>query len=445
MRHDYLQFVARANLKEHLLAALGRYWPGRAELVENLPIPEQPFPEINGALSLVEVTLPDWGKSCGIGGFLVVPSEACTTPESPTWQTVDWWLAAFLLLECWHERRWENENGVIHSYGARLRQWDSRVWERAWVNRIALFLRSWAALTEGREAAEIFGSIPSPQLHISHDVDAVSKTWSIRLKQGLFIGYNVFRLLAARRYGDAINRAIQGIRFILLDDDWWKVEAVQDLERSAGLRSQFNFYADMRAWAPQRWLFDPGYSIKAPRIHALLLDLEKGGWSIGLHQSYDAWRSSALMRQQRECLETLISRPVSSCRQHWLRFSWAETWAAQSAAGFKQDTTLMFNDRPGFRAGAALSWFPWDSGTGRPHSLRVLPTVFMDSHFFDYEQMNVEERKAAFRFWLGEIVAVGGEAAVLWHPHSLSRDYGWGDGFREMLDCIKEFTACLKP
>jgi hypothetical protein len=30
--------------------------------------------------------------------------------------------------------------------------------------------------------------------------------------------------------------------------------------------------------------------------------------------------------------------------------------------------------------------------------------------------------------------AVGGEAAILWHPHTLSTDYGWQSGFQEMLE-----------
>jgi hypothetical protein len=433
--------VDRAQLKQHVLAALARYWPASAELVGRLPIAEQPFPIINCSLALIEIPLPKWAATHGVGGILVVPREACTTPENPNWQTVDWWLAIFLLLECWHERAWEQEHGVIHSYSNRLKRWDHRIWERAWVNRIALFLRSWVTFSEGREDTEIFGPLPRAELHITHDVDAVSKTLSIRLKQGLFIGYNAIRLFLARSYSAAIKKTLQGIRFVFLRDEWWKLDAVQNLERSAGLRSQFNFYADLRPWSPSRWLFDPGYNIKSPKMRALLKDLEEGGWSIGLHQSFDAWNSVSLIRSQRECLESLITKQVNSCRQHWLRFGWATTWSSQSKAGLSQDTTLMFNDRPGFRAGAAVGWSPWDAGAGKSHALRALPTIFMDSHFFDYQQMNAEQRQAAFHYWLGEIAAVGGEAAVLWHPHSLSRDYGWGDDFRELINCIKEFTA----
>jgi hypothetical protein len=148
------------------------------------------------------------------------------------------------------------------------------------------------------------------------------------------------------------------------------------------------------------------------------------------------------MRVQRERLQSLVSAPVTACRQHWLRFSWRETWAAQSAAGLEQDTTLMFNDRPGLRVGAALAWAPWDPLQGRAHAVSELPTVLMDSHFYDYEPMESEQRRAAFRYWIDEIVAVGGQAAVLWHPHTLASDYGWKEGFGELISQLKGRAAC---
>jgi hypothetical protein len=442
MQSDGLQPVPRARLKRHLLAALGRYWPERAGLVEQLPIQERFFPEVVGPLQLVDVTLPAWGASFGVDGVLVVPREACDDPTSPTWQTVDWWLAAFLLLECWHERAWENKHGVIHSYSTRLTGWDRRVWERAWVNRIALFLRSWAAFATGQDAAVLFGSLPSAELLITHDVDAVEKTWAIRLKQGAFFGFNATRLLAMGRFKAAGSLMAQGLRFLVGRDDWWMVGVMQELERQAGLRSQFNFYADDRPRTPKRWLFDPAYSISDPKLVAQLVDLALGGWRIGLHQTYDAWYSPQLMSRQRERLQSFVPQVVNSCRQHWLRFSWADTWAAQSAAGFTQDTTLMFNDRPGFRAGGALSWVPWDATAGNAHALHALPTVLMDSHFYDYQPMSAGERQAAIRNWLEEIFAVGGEAAVLWHPHTITADYGWREGFQELLTCIENKAAC---
>jgi hypothetical protein len=148
------------------------------------------------------------------------------------------------------------------------------------------------------------------------------------------------------------------------------------------------------------------------------------------------------MQSQREHLQSLTGASVTRCRQHWLRFSWRNTWGAQEAAGLAEDMTLMFNDRPGLRTAAALRWTPWDPLRGRAHGLRALPTLLMDSHVYDYHPLDASERLAAFRHWLQEVTAVGGEAALLWHPHTLTEDYGWADGFRELLRTMQESGLC---
>lgn len=422
----------------HIVQGLGRYWPDREQCLVQLPVVARPFPDVTGPLQLVSVVLPDWGARWGVQGMLAVPLESCADPVNPKWQDVDWWLAAFLLLECWHERVWERRHGVIHSYSFRLACWDERVWERAWVNRIALFLREWAAVQSEQRADDIFGPRPQAEVLMTHDVDAVAKTWSIRLKQGAFLGFNAVRMLAKGQLLPAKQRISQCFRFLFGRDDWWMIGAVQELEQRAGMRSQFNFYADDRTWDLARWLFDPGYDVVEPRLAQLLTDLAHGGWRIGLHQSHDAWQAPEVMRSQRERLQSLLPLAVVSCRQHWLRFGWEKTWGAQSEAGFQQDTTLMFNDRPGFRAAAALSWRPWDSVNGKSHQLYTLPTILMDSHFYDYQPMDAAERRAAFHYWLDELFMVGGEGALLWHPHTISADYGWGDGFRELIKILTE-------
>jgi hypothetical protein len=143
------------------------------------------------------------------------------------------------------------------------------------------------------------------------------------------------------------------------------------------------------------------------------------------------------MQEERQRLEHAIGRSVVACRQHWLRFSWQKTWTAQAAAGLKIDGTLGFNDRPGFRNGAALCYEPWSSAGGLT-GISILPLVLMDSQIYDYERISSELVSLNLRKWIGEIKAVGGQASVLWHPHTLSKDYGWKAGFINLLKIITE-------
>lgn len=433
MRHEGLAAVDRDALTTHVRRALARYWPVNVRALERVAQVQCPFPRVSLPLKLLSVRLPEWAADCGVDGSLMVPCETCADPQRADWPQVDWWLAMFLMLEGWHERVWEQHHGVIHSYSFRLRGWDPLVWQRAWVNRIALFLRIWAAREAAQEPGALFGALPHARISMTHDVDAIAKTASIRLKQSAFMAFNAVRLLARAHARPALARARQALRFAFGNDDWSVPEAIVEIERRAGLRSQFNFYADNRSKNIERWLFDPTYDVAAAPMRETLASLVQGGWTIGLHASHDAWRTVEPMRAQRERLQSLLPVPVTAGRQHWLRFSWRDTWSAQAQAGIRQDTTLMFNDRPGLRCAAALSWTPWDPQALGAHQITALPTMLMDSHVYDYQLMDAAQRRAAFRHWIGEIVAVGGEAAVLWHPHTITPDYGWKDGFVELI------------
>lgn len=432
----------RPSLIAHVCRALQRYGIDSAA-VRRLPVPQAPFPERTGALELRMVEVPAWAQHCAVDGCLAVPVEATTARDSAAWGDVDWFLAAFLLLECWHERQWELGHGPVHSYSQRLKGWDHRAWSRAWVNRIALFLRAWACQLEGVDEQVLLGPRPTASVLMTHDVDAVGKTLAIRCKQSLFLAFNACRLAGLGQWKAASARAVHAFAFLFGNDNWSQVlSSMCALERGRGLRSRFHFFAGGRPTSPSQWLFDPGYVLGDSTVAQAIRAMRTEGFSIGLHPSYHAWQSATLTHTQRQRLEAAVGAPVTTCRQHWLRFSWADTWAAQEQAGLAEDTTLMFNDRPGFRAAAALAWRPWDPKSGVPHRVSALPTVLMDSHLYDYQPLPPEERRRSIAYWLDEIVAVGGQAAVLWHPHTLTRDYGWKDGFIELMDHMNRRGLC---
>ena len=429
-----MNVIDSSSIKRHLLSALNRYWSENQELIEQLPVKQLQFRNVYQHMELVSIRLPDWAKDAGVKSCILVPAEA--TVEGESWQNVDWWLAAFLMLECWHERHWERENGCIHSFSYKLKQWDTRAWDYAWVNRIGLFLRTWAAKIHGKDSPLLFGELPKANIVITHDVDAIKKTLAIRLKQSGFHLYNALRLTIKSDFPGALNKLKAFFKFALSNEDWWTLEWLIEREKKEGIKAHFNFYADTRTKSLKRWLMDPSYSLDSDKMQRLFQAILQANATIGLHPTYDAWDSSKLLIEQKFHLEKQSGWEVTSCRQHWLRFSWDKTWSAQSSAGIKQDTTLMFNDRPGFRASAALSWLPWAAET--EHTINELPTVLMDSQFYDYQTMTQSERKASMQHWIDEVKTVGGDIAVLWHSHTLTKDYDWFVGFETLLEMLKD-------
>lgn len=427
-------------IKNHVAQALNRYWSKTALPVKALPVRELNLKYAGGVpLKLVGIRMPPWAQEFAVQGELLVPAEAVpqsisTLENSDAWMEIDWFLAVFLLLECWHERSFETFHGPIHSYSFRLKGWDSRVWEYAWVNRIALFLRSWAAQSASLDVSELLGDLPNANVLLTHDVDAVSKTWSIRVKQSLFILFRSVRSLKKLDIPAAIKNIKKAAEFFLVQNDWSLIKGLSNREKLLGVRATYHFYGGGAPTSFRQWLFDPGYDLASEELKDLIVHVTAQGHEIGLHPGYDNWHDPTHLSSEIHNLNNAISTPVYYCRQHWLRFSWEKTWPAQSKAGLRLDTTLMFNDRPGFRNASAVKWAPWkltseDSST----HFSAMPTMVMDSHLYDYLDLTPVERKNQIERWFNEVALVRGEVAVLWHPHTLAKDYDWTDGFDAVL------------
>lgn len=426
-------------MRRHIISSFHRYWPKgeNCTMLSSLPIKKCECASTKCKPLLISIHLPDWAVDCGIDGALLIPSESCPNPETPQWQEVDWWLAIFLFLEAWHERMWERKHSPVHSYSVRLKGWDGRIWDHAWSNRIALFLRRWCAWQNARPEEELFGPLPETEFLITHDVDAVEKTGAIRLKQSIFIGFNAFRSFFKGDWRSGCSNIKRALLFLSTGSSWWFFNDILALDSACNIQSCFNFFADQRPKTPKRWLFDPCYNIAEARFHRLFAEMRTKNIMIGLHPSFDSWNSAELLEAQRLRLESECGVPVRISRQHWLRFAWESTLISLEKAGLELDTTLMFNDRPGFRASAALRWKPFNHGSGKRYEIEILPSVFMDSHFYDYNPMTDDARRESIALWIREVQLVRGQIALLWHPHTLSRDFGWRSGFMDVLDCLR--------
>jgi hypothetical protein len=417
--------------------AMQRYWPGQAELIAQLPMPVvELWPEA-AAPVLSEVLLPAWAQDLGVAGRLLVPAAALVASDEPqAWRRCDWLSAAIWFLDALAERAHETRAGPLHSYAARLHGWDERLWSHAWVNRMALFLRRWAARHLACDETQLFGALPAARVVLTHDVDALAKTTSIRLKQSMFQAFNTLRALRDGDFAAAAARARQFLTVLTSRESYWCFERIFALEEAAGVQSMFFFHARERGLrSPQLQLLDPAYHSQSATLARAVALVRQHGATIGLHPSFGAWRDADALQRERMNLEALSEMPVTSVRQHWLRFSWQDTWAAQARAGLCHDFTVAFNDRPGFRLGAALTFQPFAMQANS--SFLVTPTVMMDSQFYDYAELSVSARAAALGHWLRELTDTGGEGAVIWHQQVFNRDYGWQSGYETLLDLLR--------
>ncbi len=148
------------------------------------------------------------------------------------------------------------------------------------------------------------------------------------------------------------------------------------IEQRYGLRSAFYFaVVDRRGGHP----LDVCYDVSRARYRRLIRRIESDGWEIGLHAAYLTQAGRPDVKPQLERLDALNHRPIVGVRHHYLQFDQGDhpmrSLAAHAAAGLGYDTSIGFNDHPGFRAGTALPYHPWIPATPTPTPSTPAPTT----------------------------------------------------------------------
>ncbi len=425
-------FLLNAKIRhDWALENLSCYFGDKLDIIDELPLKRLesldagPLPP-----RLCTVALPDWANHCGVEGVILVPESL----SRDSWDSVPWLDVAAWYMSSVAEREFEAERGPIFSNSFRLKGWDPRLWKYAWANRIALFLREWAGRKRGEVVDVLFGGKPQARLILSHDVDAISKTLPIRGKQTFRILAKALRRLGRLDIPGALNACFSALSFFFSSPSYDRFAEIIKMEKSLKAKSLFFVYPnDEDRRGLKKWILDPSYRLNSPVFSFLAERVKDHDAFVGSHPSIFHWRDTHSISRGRDRLEKRFERSISFCRQHWLKFSFADTWHCQREAGFHIDLTLGFNDRPGFRNGSALLLKPDPC-----EQFRTAPMVLMDSHLYDCRDYDQTERISEMRHWLQELNQVGGIASVIWHQRVFAPDYGWRDLYVKMLELAND-------
>jgi hypothetical protein len=372
------------------------------------------------------------------------PGGRLTAPSDPSALPAEWLRAVFALLSREEERietardQWDCFAGTqssLHRLG---------VLERPLVNQhaaqLARRLEAWA---DARQAAltplPLWPNGKRFAALLSHDVDEV-RFGSLVEAARLLARTSGPRSYALRA---GLTQAARGIAGAGRTDPYWNFERWVKAEESRGFRSSFYFCAPSPARRHEydaRYRFGDRVDFAGERgtVSALLARLAGRGFDVGLHGSYLSHRDGDDLARQRVQIEAASGRPAPGTRQHFLRFDIHRTWRAQEEAGFSYDSTLGYNEAPGFRAGIAAPFAPWDANAGRPHRLLELPLTVMDGSLFRTLGLDGARAAERVRQHLRAVEASGGLAVLLWHPNGASQAHfpGWWTAWEAALDTL---------
>lgn len=266
-------------------------------------------------------------------------------------------------------------------------------------------------------------------LFLSHDVDQIYDREPFRIladvnhvRRVLSKGEAGRASLALRRIGRSVLRPKPAADFF---------QKLLGIEQRHRFRSTFYLLHD-----PYWSRHGPRYTFRSTALRHIVEMIRECGGEIGVHGGYYRFNNRDAYRQSREAVRESFGVEAVGIRNHYLRFSYPETWRAQEAAGFEYDATYGWRRQLGARAGLPFPFHPYDLERGRAFDLIELPLTVMDTTLFRH--LRLREMDALDTAWAAveRVVEIGGLVSLLWHNNFFDEpEYAdWQSTYSELLE-----------
>ena len=290
------------------------------------------------------------------------------------------------------------------------------------VNHYVECLRVWM---EGRCCIETHRLLPEgcrAAVVLTHDVDDPSDPGDPRHVLGVALNSlrtGGRRLAASYWSAGFIGRAALS-RVRRPNARHWLFTELVAAESRRGFKSTF-FFAPLSRFDRLGCDLDVAYDIRDKRFRPVFDLLREQGFGVGVHLSYGALDDAARIRQEREVVETTAGCDVIVSRHHYWHMTrpmW-RSLAAHADAGLTFDSSVSFQDLPGFRLGVALPFEPWDPDSQQTITTVQIPTMVMDTMLFDGGSgAGLERALDRFDSLLNSLKGARGIAAIDWHEYT---------------------------
>lgn len=185
--------------------------------------------------------------------------------------------------------------------------------------------------------------------------------------------------------------------------------------------------------------YDRNISYKNIKHRTLIKDMFNLIGDIGIHPSYKSNSYVFDVEIEKNRLKEIITEEVNSSRQHFLKVSIPKTYKTLLQVGIKNDYTMGYADKIGFRAGTAKPFYWYDLDKNQKTDLLVHPFVYMDGTLNEYLEISPNESMKIIDHIFQEVSKFGGDFIFIWHNETIG-NYGKWAGWKDVL----EFTLNLK-
>ncbi|WP_233188536.1 polysaccharide deacetylase family protein [Tenacibaculum sp. SG-28] len=148
----------------------------------------------------------------------------------------------------------------------------------------------------------------------------------------------------------------------------------------------------------------------------------------------------ALLKKEKERLESITNLPIKRSRQHYLRFSLPDTYQKLIDLEIEEDYSMGYASQAGFRASTCTPFYFYDLDFEIQTPLKIFPFAVMDTTLNDYMKLTPKQSLGKIRDLKNEVKKVNGTFITLFHNESLSayqRWRGWSRLYGSMLKISK--------
>ena len=170
--------------------------------------------------------------------------------------------------------------------------------------------------------------------------------------------------------------------------------------------------------------YDKNLSYKSNCLRLLIQKIEKSN-AIGIHPSYNSNLNQSQLKKEINNLALITGNKIFKSRQHFLKLSLPSTYENLIAQGIKEDYSMGFASRIGFRAGMCTGFPFFNLQTDTTSNLMLYPFQIMDGTLNTYMKLTPLQATKKISEITDRIKEVNGTFISLWHNSSLSDLYEW--------------------
>jgi peptidoglycan/xylan/chitin deacetylase (PgdA/CDA1 family) len=268
---------------------------------------------------------------------------------------------------------------------------------------------------------------------LTHDVDRVRKTRF----------HSLYYLVEQHRWHHFTTLLKDG-------NTYWNFDKIMTVEKKHGVRSTFFFLHEQRLFRdrplrsmlhPREWvLYYSSCHLGDPGVIDIVRDLDKEGWEIGLHGSYESYASKDLLQKEKHTLESVIGKSLTGIRQHYLRLNIPTTWQFQREIGLRYDSSYGVRGLIEARDELIHPFHPFDV------PFLVIPVTVMDRYLFN-TCSSIGDAWERCRELLKWAKRNSGVVTVIWHSQQFNEDEfpGWSTVYERIIIEGKKMNAWIGP